>query len=52
MLRLPNGVLCLDLTRGNDVILPNGYTRLQLGDEVTLVGRAPNLEEAMLQLGF
>lgn len=51
-LRLPHDVLFLDVTRDGNVILPNGYTRLQTGDEVTLVGREPNLSDAMLKLGF
>lgn len=51
-LRLPADVLFIDVTRDGDVILPNGYTRLRSGDEVTLVGREPSLSEAMLKLGF
>lgn len=50
--RLPSDVLFLDVTRGGDVILPNGYTRLKEGDEVTLVGREPSLSDAVLKLGF
>ena len=51
-LRLPSDVLFLDVTRNGDVILPNGYTRLKMGDEVTLIGREPNLSDATLKLGF
>lgn len=51
-LRLPSDVLFLDVTRDGDVILPNGYTRLKNGDEVTLIGREPSLSDAMLKLGF
>ena len=51
-LRLPNDVLFLDVTRDGNVILPNGYTRLHMKDEVTLIGRGDSLEEAMLKLGY
>lgn len=51
-LRLPGDVLFLDVTRDGNVILPNGYTRLRQGDEVTLIGRAPDLNNAMLKLGY
>ena len=51
-LRLPSDVLFLDVTREGNVILPNGYTRLRQGDEVTLLGREPSLSDAMLKLGF
>jgi Trk K+ transport system NAD-binding subunit/Kef-type K+ transport system membrane component KefB len=51
-LRLPSDVLFLDVTRDGNVILPNGYTRLKQGDEVTLIGREPNLGDAMMKLGF
>ena len=51
-LRLPSDVLFLDVTRDGNVILPNGYTRLKTGDEVTLIGREPSLEDATLKLGF
>ncbi len=50
--RLPNDVLFLDVTRDGDVILPNGYTRLKEGDEVTLIGREPSLSDAVMKLGF
>lgn len=51
-LRLPTGVLLLDVVRDGNVILPNGYTRLRLKDDVTIVGREDGLNEAMLKLGF
>ena len=51
-LRMPTDVLLLDVTRDGDVILPNGYTRLRHGDEVTLIGREPSLSDATVKLGF
>lgn len=51
-LRLPTDVLCVDVTRDGNLILPNGYTRLRLHDEVTLMGAEDSLEEAVLRLGY
>jgi len=51
-LRLPQDVLLLDVMREGQSIVPNGYTRLNLWDEITLVGRAESLEDATLKLGF
>jgi Trk K+ transport system NAD-binding subunit/Kef-type K+ transport system membrane component KefB len=51
-LRLPNDVLFLDLTRNGSSIVPHGYTRVHLHDEVTLIGAAQSLEEATLKLGY
>jgi len=51
-LRLPTDVLFMDITRDGHVVLPHGYTRLHLNDEVTLIGRGDSLQEAMLKLGF
>ncbi|MFZ1397994.1 MAG: NAD-binding protein, partial [Candidatus Promineifilaceae bacterium] len=51
-LRLPNDVLFLDLTRNGSSIVPHGYTRVHLQDEVTLIGKAESLEEATLKLGY
>ena len=51
-LRIPPDVIFMDVTRDGNVILPNGYTKLKLKDEVTIVGRKPSLEEATFKLGF
>ena len=51
-LRLPSDVLFMDLTRGDNVILPNGYTRVQLNDDITIVGRGDSLTEAKLKIGY
>ncbi|MCA9971753.1 MAG: cation:proton antiporter [Anaerolineales bacterium] len=50
--RLPTDVLFLDVMRGGNSIVPHGYTRLRLADEVTLIGKAESLEEATLKLGY
>ncbi len=51
-LRLPTDVLCVDVTRDGNVIWPNGYTRLRLHDEVTLMGAEDSLQEAVLKMGY
>ena len=51
-LRLPSDVLFLDVLRNGQSVVPNGYTRLNLSDEVTLLGRADSLQEATLKLGY
>ena len=44
-LRLPSNVIVLSLKRNNQFIISHGYTRLRLGDIVTLVGLRSSLEE-------
>ncbi len=51
-LRLPEDLLFLDVTRNGHSLVPNGYTRIKLDDEVTMLGKAHSLEEATLKLGF
>jgi len=51
-LRLPQDVLFLDVTRNGQSIVPNGYTRLHLMDEITLLGQLESLEEATLKIGY
>ena len=51
-LRLPQDVLLLDVTRNGQSIVPNGYTQLNLWDEITLIGKAKSLEDTTLKIGF
>ncbi|MCA9981751.1 MAG: TrkA family potassium uptake protein, partial [Anaerolineales bacterium] len=51
-LRLPTDVLLLDVTRNGQSVVPNGYTKLMLKDEVSLLGRASSLDEVTLRLGY
>lgn len=51
-LRLPNDVLLLEIIRDGQAVVPHGYTRIRLGDEITAVGRPESLEEVILKLGF
>ena len=49
-LRLPSDVIILSVTRGNHAIISHGYTRLRLGDIVTLVGSNESLDKVRLNI--
>lgn len=49
---LPHDVLLLDITRHGQSIVPSGYTRLRLEDEVTLLGPPESLNAATLKFGY
>jgi Trk K+ transport system NAD-binding subunit/Kef-type K+ transport system membrane component KefB len=49
-LRLPSDVIILSVTRGDHPIISHGYTRLRLGDIVTLVGSKKSLEKVRLNI--
>lgn len=49
-LRLPSDVIILSVTRGNHPIISHGYTRLRLGDIVTLVGSNESLDKVRLNI--
>jgi len=49
-LRLPVDVIVLSVTRGDQPIISHGYTRLRLGDMVTLVGSGESLDQVRLTL--
>jgi Trk K+ transport system NAD-binding subunit/Kef-type K+ transport system membrane component KefB len=49
-LRLPSDVIILSVTRGDHPIISHGYTRLRLGDIVTMVGSNQSLEKVRLNL--
>jgi Trk K+ transport system NAD-binding subunit/Kef-type K+ transport system membrane component KefB len=44
-LHLPLGTLILSIRRRGQLLLSHGYTRLEIGDEVALVGTSKGLEE-------
>jgi len=44
-LRLPTDIIILSIKRKGQLLLTHGYTRLRLGDEITLVGSPKSLEE-------
>lgn len=49
-LRLPSDVIILSVTRGDHPIISHGYTRLRLGDIVTMVGSNESLDQVRLNL--
>lgn len=51
-LRLPPGVLLLDIARQGSRLLPHGHTLLRLRDEITLIGTPEDLEAVTLRLGY
>jgi len=50
-LRLPLDTLIVAVHRGNEHIVSHGYTRLRLGDRLTVAGKHQGLEELTLMLG-
>ncbi len=48
-LRLPLDVLILSIQRGSQSLITHGYTRLELGDKITVVGKRDKLAEVMLR---
>lgn len=49
-LRLPSDVIILSVTRGDHPIISHGYTRLRLGDIVTMVGSIESLNQVRFNL--
>lgn len=48
-LRLPDDVLILSVNRKGHMVVTHGYTRLRLGDIITIVGSPESLEELRLK---
>lgn len=48
-LRLPSDIIILSVKRKGQIIISHGYTRLRLGDIITLVGAEKSLEEVMFK---
>jgi len=48
-LRLPSDIIVLSVKRGGHIIISHGYTRLRLGDVITLVGAEKSLEDIMFK---
>ncbi len=44
-LRLPSDIIVLSVKRSGQIIISHGYTRLRLGDVITLVGAEKTLED-------
>ena len=43
-IRLPTDIIILSIKRGGQLLMTHGYTRLRLGDVITLVGSPQSLE--------
>ncbi|MBK7176747.1 MAG: cation:proton antiporter [Chloroflexi bacterium] len=50
-LRLPLDILVLSVQRKGETLISHGYTRLELGDRITMVGSLAKLEEVMVRFG-
>jgi Trk K+ transport system NAD-binding subunit/Kef-type K+ transport system membrane component KefB len=50
-LRIPPDVIVLSIKRSGQMIISHGYTRLRLGDIVTLVGSIESLDNVALRFG-
>ncbi len=51
-LHLPQDVIVLSIERHNQIIITHGYTKLELGDIMTVVGSEKSLEEVELRFGI
>lgn len=51
-LRFPNDVVVLSIKRGEESIVPHGYTTLHLYDEITLVGKPASLASVTRRFGY
>ncbi len=49
-LRFPTDIIVLSVVRKGQIIISHGYTRLRLGDIVTLVGTVQSLENVRIKL--
>jgi Kef-type K+ transport system membrane component KefB/Trk K+ transport system NAD-binding subunit len=50
-LRLPSDILILSITRHNQMMITHGYTRLRVGDVVTILGSKESIDKVQLQFG-
>lgn len=48
-LRLPFDTITMSIKRRGVLFLPHGYTRLESGDRVTMIGSYPSLKEMALR---
>lgn len=51
-LRLPVDVLVLEIIRDGHLIVPHGFSKLRIGDELTVIGSPNSLSEVTLKLGY
>lgn len=50
-LRLPSDILILSITRNHQMMITHGYTRLRVGDVVTILGSKESIDKVQLQFG-
>ena len=50
-LRLPSDILILSITRNHQMMITHGYTRLRVGDIVTVLGSKESIDKVQLQFG-
>lgn len=50
-LRLPQDVIILSIRRGDQVIIPHGFTRLRMQDYISIVGSLESLDAVALRFG-
>jgi Trk K+ transport system NAD-binding subunit/Kef-type K+ transport system membrane component KefB len=48
-LRLPGEIIVLSIKRGGQMLISHGYTRLRIGDVITMVGSKASLDEVNLK---
>ena len=48
-LRLPSDIIILSVKRKDQMLISHGYTRLRIGDIVTMVGSLESLENTRLR---
>jgi len=50
-LHLPTDIIILSMKRGGQMLISHGYTRLRIGDIITVVGSVESLEKVRLRIG-
>lgn len=51
-LRLPSDIIVLSVKRRGNLIISHGYTRLRVGDTLTMVGSRKSLSDVSLKFGY
>jgi Trk K+ transport system NAD-binding subunit len=50
-LRLPSDILILSISRNDQMMITHGYTRLRVGDIVTILGSQESIDKVELMFG-
>ena len=51
-LRLPSDIIVLSIKRGGHMLITHGYTRLRIGDILTMVGSKDSLKQVALRFEY